>query len=160
MHQPFTDCAFWPLLNWKLWFSFKDHLMLQFPPSRKSILRLKHKTTLIHTFRFRPWKSLMNCCTFSIVVFFLLHCELRRLGFKVRPSDICSPRLSMQTKGEQLWPLNHLRILSVLLRNVGLRKRWTFLSSGYARRLFEAFYLDYSIILEVSRATKNKTRKK
>lgn len=137
--------------------------MLHLSPPKKSILRLKHKTRWIHTFRFGPWKSFtsMNCCTFPIVVFFLLYSELRLLGFMVSSSDICFPCLSTQTKGENSstcdpWVFWESWVCDSLLW-CWLEK--TFLSSWHTRPLLEAFHLNYSITLEVSRATNNKTKK-
>lgn len=110
----------------------------------------------------RPWKLLtsINCCTFPRVVFFLLYCELGLLGVKVSPSDICSPGLSTPTKGEDvstcdLWVVWEFWVCGCGCVGWG----WTFLSSWHTRPLFEASHLDYSFILEVSRATKKKNLK-
>lgn len=151
MHQPFTDCGFWPLLNWKLWFSFENRLILHLHPPRKSILRLEHKIILIHTFRFRPWKSFnsMNC-TFPIVVFFLLHCPLWTQEAwgqdealrHLRSSDVHADK---RRGAVYLWPLSRLRILTVLLRSIGLRKWWTLILThtaplwSFPPRLFHYF---------------------
>lgn len=89
------------------------------------------------------------------------------LRFKVRRSDICFPHLfakSMQTKGEKrstyrdLWFVREYWLSRALERRLKRRNKtviysssWTFLSSRRTLPLFEAFHLNYSKILEVSR---------